>query len=327
VASQKLIKGILGTLDEKLGTGLLKAEGKTLAGSGAKLIGRSPVKGVLAKPVAPESVHPDFSKPGPPLEELYHGTNRRVNYDRPGGSLYDEGLHLTSSPNIADYYSMNYDTPDINLLLAQDRGKLPKGMTLAGPRTYPMYADPGRQLDFPADPLKWNDPVHVADTLEYFSSFDNPDLLDIYNRLKEGKPTLDAFKDFGYDSVKYPHWNPYSEDPYDHAVMLMDPSRAVPKFSEVAQEAGKLRGVLSNKDYVSPNAENVPTQLGPVGTEKLTDDAFMQEIYHPSVERMQKKLENYQRILKGGMFMDFPPEYYKAKIEQAKNTIKLMRKK
>lgn len=331
MASTKLIKGILGALDEKLGTGLFKAEGRSLAGSGAKLVGRSPVRGILAKPAEPlpESVHPDFLKPGPPLEEVYHGTNRRANFDRPGAGFYDDfGLHLTSTPMVSDFYALNYDTPDLNLLKAAATDKVPK-FSLAGPRVYPMYADPGNKIHFPADAGKWVDPEQVADSIDeqrrYWSKTDWGNYLNdpIYEKIiqdmRGGKPVGTTLTDLGYHSVGYPHYNPIDNTDSGQALMLLDPSRAVPKYSEVGQQAAKVRGVLAPEKIAYPDitAQDIADVLGPEGVHALPPEEFLYELWNPTQRKLMNEIDHMELEYKYGQL---PPN---KKAALAKNIQKL----
>jgi hypothetical protein len=299
--ASKLTKGILDALDERLGTKILGAEGRTLT-SGAKVLSKAPVRGILAKPVDPASVHPDFLKPGPPLEEMYHGTNRRVNYGRPGSGFYnDVGLHLTGSPEVADYYALNYDTPDLNLLKAEKLGKIP-GFSLAGPRTYPMYVDPGKTLDFPGDAVKWTDPHAIADVVDEFRGFGtSPELEELYSMLRGGKSIEPALRDLGYDSMRYKHVNPYEWIVEEPALMLTDSSRAVPKYSSIGQEAAKMRGVLAAKPSGGRSAEEISGEIGPKGVagQDLTPDQFISTMWNPTQRQLMDEID------KGGLEEEF----------------------
>lgn len=242
MASNKLIKGILGALDEKLGTGLLRAEGRSLAGSGAKLIGKTPVKnypmGVLAKPkdLSLENVHRDLITKTDPLHRMLHGTGTPNAYDRPTGYLNDIGLHLSQSPGIATKYATSHR------FSPTERG-------LGGPRVYPLLVDPGRvHKGITIDAGPWYEPKPVAGRIREMMEPDeiSPELDAIVQHLEKGKPVDEVFQDYGYDSVEFGHGSPFNEDDYSSApaTMLFDPRRAIPEFTQLGQTLKKKRGVL-----------------------------------------------------------------------------------
>jgi len=242
VASTRLVKGILNALEDNLGTKIFGAEGRSLATSGAKLVGRTP-PGVLAKPLNPNTVHPDLLKEtGDPLWRMLHGSNRKYPFDRPKGNLADEGLHLTGSPGIADVYALH---PYLDKPIQRVKGP-------AGPRVYPMLVDPGKPFTgFERDYGPWDDPYRVAmRAYEDYQDMEVPREIDyILQQLAFDKPVVKTLRDAGYDSMLYGHDTPYRDRPrYAPAtgkgLMLFDRRRAVPEFSDIGQQAKKARGVL-----------------------------------------------------------------------------------
>lgn len=244
MANKKIVKGILGALDEALGTKILGAEGRTLT-SGAKLLSETPVKGILAKPVDPVSVHPDVLKEtGDPLWRMLHGTTSKSPYLQPKSSdVYDEGLHLTSSPGVADLYTVRPNDTR-------------KTKNAAGPRVYPMLVDPGRVYKgITMDVGPWHYPEVVAaryrDAMDFHDLPPADDELNAFlDKLQWGDKVSDTLKAFGYDSMQYGHGSAYGSlntKPADlpPALMLVDPRRAVPEFSDIGQRQAKQRGVLA----------------------------------------------------------------------------------
>ena len=326
MASQKLIKGILGVLDEKLGTGLLKAEGRSLARSNIERTG-VPVKGIMAKEPLPETVHPDVTlRTDEPLQRMFHASNSRSSFDRPTGDLNDVGLHLTRSPDIADMFSMGFDPRDPKLLN--------KGISLSGPRVYPMLVDPGRALkEFPADPRNWNDPQEIASMMDqevlgkwasYPDGYDDPAMKEVRDRLGRGEGFKDALSRTGFDSAEYKITSPYSQNLED-ALLLLDPSRAVPEYSQIAQKAAKTRGVLSAEKGTPMTAEEVAMQLRDItGTfEEPSDPSkFISEVFHPSKERLQGQINRIRSDFKNKKIGPQSTPFYKAKIEEIRKYMK-----
>jgi hypothetical protein len=241
----KLVKGILEALDERLAERLgSKTAGKSLAGM-AK-ISRSPVKGILAAPVDPRAVHPDFLTGKKPLWEMLHGSNSPQPFDRPYRSFFGDpaGLHLTRSPDTAESYGTRGGAPSDDYV----REHTPNP---SGSRVYPMLVDPGRVRSIPVDPGPFQESVNVGRSIFQDTNARgiqrDKELNAIMSDLLKHQPLEDVFKKHGYDSFEYPHYNPHKRYPqdYGHGLVLFDETRAVPEFDPIAQSAKKKRGVLT----------------------------------------------------------------------------------
>lgn len=308
MANKKLIQGILGALDEKLGTKLFKNEGVSLANSGVKIIEQSRVPGILARPPEPTIVHPDILSGTDPLYDVYHGTNRRVNYNQPGAGFHDDvGLHVTSSPEVSDYYALNWDTPDTNLLSAEHSGKIP-GLSLAGPRSYPLLMDPGKVMDFPGDAYKWT-PENINDSVKEALSGGyqevSPEAEELARMVTGGKGVESAIKELGFDTLKYPHVNPHEWIASEDAYLLTDPSRVVPKYSTTGQQAAKVRGILAGDKGFVGDTEDMLAELGPLGIARDSPDEFIKDLWNPTPRQLRDEIKKLDLEIRYG---NFPPK-------------------
>ena len=229
----------------------------------------------------------------PPFERMFHATNRRLPFDHPTGDISDVGLHLSASPNVTDFYALTQDTKDIPLLEQAQQGV--PGITLAGPRTYPLLVDPGNKFTgFPVDAGHWNDPKSVASqAFDQVSDEDlDTDMLRILNKMAAGTPVPKAFLDQGFDSVEYPHINFYHprSDP-QNALMLFDPSRAIPEYSYLGGQAKKARGVLY--DPIPSDMPSEPEEiLGAINSDAGSLDEALGNIYDPRPKDMSDELRS-----------------------------------
>lgn len=304
MASGKLIKGILGLFDEELPTKILGRDiGKSLAGSGAKLRSKSPVRGILSRELTKEEVHPDiwnaaFGDPLPtgyaPLYRGFHGTNSRVPFSRPIGGLRDLGVSMTSSPDVADFHALGrYD-----VLSGYGMKGPPQGAP--GARVYPLLADPGNVMPFPRDVQDWSSPRRVLTKTINDPNYDESvhGMSDTMDAMAQGRPLDETLAGLGYQSVEYPHMNPWflksakrkSIDPKDIAkvsgrgLTVFDSTRVVPEFSEVGQRAAKTRGVLSAEKSVRPNA--TAKDLGKLYGQNATPEETAEHLFDPNNSRL-----------------------------------------
>jgi hypothetical protein len=311
VVAGKLIKGILGALDERLGTHVLsETAGKSLAGM-AKIT-PSRVPGILSRELRKEEVHPDiwnaaFGEPLPegyaPLYRGFHGSNSRTPFDRPVGGLRDIGVSMSSSPDAADFHSLGrYDV----LTKGSDYLKeYPIGTP--GIRVYPLLADPGRSFKFPRDTQDWSDPENVYQKTIKDPNYnpDQPDMKGVMKDLRRGHSVDESLRDWGYDSIEYPHINPWHVSlrkdfgdtlPFtSKALTVFDPKRVVPEFSEVGQKAVKVRGVLASEPSTKPEA-TLQDYNDLYGGDRSTPDEFLEHMFDVNNSRLGK-LETLGEIM------------------------------
>jgi hypothetical protein len=264
---------------------------------------------------------------------MFHASNSRASFDRPTGDLNDVGLHLTRSPDIADMFSMGLDTRDPHLL----NPSLPnQGISLSGPRVYPMLVDPGRTLkEFPTDPRDWNNPHEIASMMDnevlgkyatYPEGYNDPAMKEIRDRLGSGQSFKEAMQGIGHDSAEYTITSPYTQNP-EHALILMDPSRAVPEYTRVGQKAAKTRGVMAAEKGATTTPEEVALNLreftGMGVPESYTDpNQFLSEVWHPSEERLQGQIDQLQRWIANKEIGPEAAPHFKMKIDQIKDYLK-----
>jgi hypothetical protein len=229
----------------------------------------------------------------PKVERMFHATNRRHPYDQPIGDISDVGLHLSPSPNVTDFYALTQATRDTDMLAAERRGELPPGISLAGPRTYPLLVDAGNKFkDFPVDAGHWNNPKDVA-TQAYMMQPDLdsvPDLRKVLDAMGKGAPVATAFKDLGYDSVLYPHHNFwYPRGDQEDALMLWDPSRVIPEYSTLGGKVKQVRGVLDPK-IQSDAPGDMEEFLGDINSSTIDPHEAMKTLWDPTPDNLTQEI-------------------------------------
>lgn len=247
----------------------------------------------IGKPREPE-VNPELTLNKDPMRRMLHITSSKVPYAQPAAGLRDTGLHLTDNPTLDTYYGFLPDeTPYV------------PGTSMAGPRAYPMLVDPGKTLQFNADAIDWTNPDKIIQQMR--NAFDQRgvemnlyDYSDIIDDLSRGKTFGESVQNKGYQSVEYPHFSPTSPYNPDHSIytglMLFDPTRAVPEWTEAGQRLAKDRGVipLAGRD---PGV-NLETAKMLHGIEEVGDEEFIKRVMNPDYKKMAERAEFLESMLR-----------------------------
>lgn len=184
----------------------------------------------------------------PKLRGAFHGTSSVVPYERLKLSDRDMGIHITTDPNVARGYAMGDYTP--NFFYNNMRGRT---IDMPGIRTMPVVADVRNPLRYPGDPVNWQTPKNVLETLSSNLGANTASqgmpyrkLLDELTRV-EGKPGKfehnfeDWLRGHNFDAVQYPHTSPIKSG--FNSFMMLDPDKVIPRFTPEAQALIKERGM------------------------------------------------------------------------------------
>lgn len=165
----------------------------------------------------------------PEWVEGYHGTRNPGRFDVPksgvenkSGGMSDSGLHLTTNPDVAQFYATSAHS---NIGDPRYRGG----------RVYPVFADPGETLDGLPDFIQWNN-QHVAsgEARKFLKGPSASGLQDdtgaVLESVARGMLPAEAIQEAGYNSARYMHNDP--DMPPSEAYALFGNRAVIPKFSE-----------------------------------------------------------------------------------------------
>jgi hypothetical protein len=164
--------------------------------------------------------------------------------------------------------------------------------------------------DFPVDPADWRDPAWVAtEAMDSATRFPNPnvnpDLFKAIAAMEKGAPVPQAFGDLGYDSIKFPHTNPYhrfsdmelnpSLKTELDSLLLFDESRQVNALSPTGKKIAGQRGILAAEPHPGFDADEMADRLSS-GT-ALNSDEFLTQAWDPDFVPNATEIHNLHEQL------------------------------
>ena len=192
----------------------------------------------------------------PKLRGAYHGTSSVDDFTKFVKSQRDMGTHISTDPNVARGYAMGDYSPNKFLYDWATLHNVPLDIPVAGPRTIPVVADIRNPVKYPGDPVNWQKPENVLETLEsemmgksYSKGMPYPSLLADLERVegKSGKWEQNFYdylkNEKGFDAVQYPHMTRGQNIGAFNSFMALDPEQVVPRLSPEGQALIKERGV------------------------------------------------------------------------------------
>jgi hypothetical protein len=274
----KVIKGIVKSLDDILESGYLP-KGVT--------VNSIPKRIPKVRRVEPNKFFSSDGSGPPPLRQMYHGTSTPVDYDSPKGSP-EIGLHLADNPDVSAEYAFMPNTGNAVTTRA----------TQAGPRIFPMLVDQGNMLPIRTTDFDWWSPELFEDAARFAKNPTEANRVTKFaNSMRPDESVIPAMKRQGIDSLEYLLSSNYSKEP-NTALLLRDPSRAVPKFSPTGQSLAKVRGVLAAQPSTITN-EEFAKLYGPNTIENIVIPGLFKADYEISRAKYLIKQSSDEEVIKG----------------------------